>query len=349
MNQPHLVSELDTSYTINSDNNHNIITPISPEPNHLELHDTTSVGGCNLQSPTAFCHHDYSTMPTFEDILSGTSQAPYSRVAFASFLKKIHSLENLEFLIHSNYYLLNISNTENQYHQDHEIQSRSIWDLLYKNFISLDSPKEVNIPYEIKNELLTIHQLDQLPSFELISNTMIIIKDLLRDAYLQFVSSVKRSSINENYKFQQQNHNHNSQFQQANHLPTPQYEISDPGVETFSPLDNTRSVSPLSYTQESITTSPNKAGEQVLPIPRSTGNIVTGLKSDESLITEEFVVDEDCCYSSSNSATTNSAAGGDSKKSSVSSEKSSNKNSISEVSKKIAGKLKWRRLSSNSS
>lgn len=341
MTQLDTMTGLDTTgYDIKCDNNHNIITPISPEPKNLELHSSS-----NSQSPFLNYQneHPHNIVPSYEDVLSGISQAPYSRVAFANFLKKIHSLENLEFLIHSNYYLLI---------QNDEIQSRSIWDLLYKNYISLESPKEVNIPYEYKDELLNIYQQGALPSFELISNTMIIIKDLLRDAYLQFISSVKRhSSINENYKFQQQqNYNHQQQqqhhHQQQNLLPTPQYEVSDPGVEVFSPLDNTRSVSPLSYTQDSPIS--NSHNNNNLPIPRSTDG-----KSAESLITQDqYIVDEECCYSSNSlvgTTTTTDYSTTDSKKSSVSSGKSINKNSISEVSKKIAGKFKWRRMSSNSS
>ncbi|CCH43554.1 Axin-1 [Wickerhamomyces ciferrii] len=291
-----------------TDNNHNIITPISPEPKNLQLHHQP-------KSPSV-CS-TFELLPSYEEVLSGNSPAPYSRVAFANFLKKIHSLENLEFLIQSNNYLLS----------EFEKEKSLIWDHLYINFISNDSPKEVNIPFEYKDEFFKYFQIGELPSNELISNTMIIIKDLLRDAFFQFLNSTKKTiNLNENYKFISNNSS----------LPTPTY---DEGVEEFSPLENTsRSGSPLSYTDETTNTnSTTNSSTNFSKPPRSSTSFA--IKSSDSLNSScEFVIDSKKSSISSNKSVS-SASGG----------LTSNKNSISEVSKKIAGKLKWRRSSTNSS
>lgn len=205
-------------------------------------------------------------------------------------------------------------------------KKQNIWEFLYQNFISLESPKEVNIPYEYKDQLVSVFNKNEIPNDELISNTMIIIKDLLRDAYLQFIQSVKKQQqkiINEDFQFH------------TTSLPTPKYEELNPTDCSISSNNSpNRSISPLSYSE--LTFQQTNISGNLTSIPRS--EVLTP--------SEDFNEWKNCgvVEEKKNSLSSNSSGSVP-----LINIKTTKSNSISEVSKKIAGKLKWRRLSSNSS
>lgn len=269
-------------------------------------------------SPAAGEVFNSSTVPSFEAVLSGQSQAPYSRVAFSDFLKRVHCSENLEFLIISNQLITTDAMDLQQ--QEHT------WHFIYATFISSDSPKEVNIPHDLKDQLFECFDADVLPTSELITRTMLSIKDLLRDAYVQFIQNIKKQQRGSQYFTDRVNENYCL-------LPTPTDESPKDNRRisgNFSPLEpqsgvSSRCVSPLSNCDVEVT----RDYPRSTPIPRSVGPE----DSESSAV-----------YSSGDESN---------KKDSVSSQRSTGtkNSSFSESSglKKFAGKFRWRRLSSNSS
>jgi hypothetical protein len=269
---------------------------------------------CVFQTPLSPAPGDHSantSAPSFESILSGKSVSPFSRVAFADFLRKIHCSENLEFLISADNYLTTTDDTTRKH----------LWHYIYTNFISTYSLKEVNIPHDVRATLNGYFENDALPCDGVIIHSMNVIKELLRDAYFQFIQHVRRLKRDSYFS-----DTANSEVVDENYslFPTPTDEEGPSTLRRMSehdPLDtrlpSARCVSPLS------------ASEMVLIdvrqriIPRSSDAID---------------------YSSDDSRE---------KKDSVSSSKSLNtKNSSFTEStglKKLAGKFRWRRMSSNSS
>lgn len=260
-----------------------------------------------IQTPLSPAPGDRSantSAPSFESILSGKSIAPFSRIAFLDFLRKIHCSENLEFLMTADSYLTTLNDPSTRKH---------IWHYIYTNYISTYALKEVNIPHDTRSKLTDYFETDTLPKDCDIVECMMIIKELLRDAYFQFIQHAKRQSLSERF------------FSEYSILPSPSDEDipRSHGRRTSEhpcPLDlnapvSERSISPIEVT-EVIDVRPRE-------VPRSTD-------TDESS-GEEYR----------------------DKKNSLSSNKSiSTKNSSFSEGyglKKLAGKFKWRRMSSNSS
>lgn len=254
-------------------------------------------------SPAPGDHSANTSAPSFESILSGKSIAPFSRVAFADFLRKIHCSENLEFLISADNFLTTTDN----------LTRKHLWHYIYTNFISTYALKEVNIPHELRSQLNGVFEADEVPCENLMVHSMMVIKELLRDAYFQFVQQVKRQQTDQYF-------DHFSLLS----FPTEE-DVADGGrrmsghcpLET--PLPSTRCVSPL-FVGESAAELVDVRNKI---IPRS--EAVLEDSSDE--------------YRD--------------KKYSLTSNKSvSTKNSSFSESyglKKLAGKFRWRRMSSNSS
>jgi hypothetical protein len=315
-----------------------LTTPLSPPPEELELYNEDS----------AMIDDDESVIanpPSFETLLSGLSKAPYSRVSFMSYLKTIHCSENLEFLIDSNQYVLTTKKYQSTLNQETDArfyefiqnERNQLWTYIFKQFISHDSPKEVNIQSDLKDQLTFHFHSNSLPPVALIETTMISIKDLLRDSYFQFISHVKRSNpqLHLHFSYQTQNSRKPSFIndrvdQNYSLLPPSTEDLLPHGIRRFS-----EHCSPLESTAIMDYDEGNRAQS-----PLST---VINTESSASSNNSEFPSTGHPTIEISGHSYDNSSTEDLSKK---------NKNSFSEAStnlKKFAGKLRWRRMSSNSS
>lgn len=188
------------------------------------------------------------SIPQFQEIVDGTSQAPYSRVQFLEFARKQHCSENLEFIINAKVYLQNqITNSPQQ--------NLNFWRFLYDRFLSTDSPHEINLNHELKCQL----DPDSLPTTQLINNIISSLELLLLDSYKQFISSINNTSKKNNSpnlpKVSIETPTPtphpavvNSQQQQTQiRLPSRTNSTSSTNNSPFdSPITPTRSVSPMS-------------------------------------------------------------------------------------------------------
>lgn len=249
----------------------------------------------------------HTTAPSFESILSGKSMAPFSRVAFAGFLRKIHCSENLEFLISSDNYLTCTTDATRKH----------LWHYIYTNFISTYALKEVNIPHDIRAQLNAHFDSDTLPQTDLVVSAMTVIKELLRDAYFQFIQSARRQCSNSPLF-------HDRANEDFTLLPSPMDECDCPGgtlghCQLESSFPSTRCVSPLSVSDVTFVDVRQET------IPRSSVAVAA----------------EDVLYEYR-----------DKKGSATSTKSESTKSSSLSESyglKKFAGKFRWRRMSSNCS
>lgn len=344
MSQSTVAQEVVIPYSESGTLSTEFLTPLSPS------NDSTHAHFCDNLQP-----------PSFESILSGTSQSPYSRVAFSDFLRKIHCSENLEFLLNSNQYLIS-SNAKGEY--DHEL--KQLWFLIYTNHISSDGLKEVNIPHDLKEDLTQHFEQDKLPSASLMEQTMISVKELLRDGYVQFIQSVRRvhynDRVNENYSLlpSPTEELHSPFPSMLSQIPHPtslpesfQHQHERKRSESCSPLnptnDGSRCVSPLSNSELSL----HQRNSQLSLHHQHLNTIKTQMQNGSEEVIPRSVEEEfepetrpafhngDAVTSSTNSSDTE--FGG---------KRARAKSSIGEASiglKKFAGKFRWRRMSSNSS
>jgi hypothetical protein len=122
---------------------------------------------------------NYQTAPSLETILNDDSDGPFSRQKFVEFLTNRHCLEPLEFIMDSKSY-------EKLYLQpshNHE-ELEALWHNIVVTYLRLDSPKELNIPCEMREKL---HD-GGLPHPSELRPTMDIAKELIKDnAYMAFI------------------------------------------------------------------------------------------------------------------------------------------------------------------
>lgn len=154
----------------------------------------------NSTSPTTSLSSNGSfKLPSLNDILSNMAPEPYSLKNFSVFVKQNHCLEILEFIKSVDVYGQYFNNNSN-----HLLKQQ--WDYILNTFIRVNSPMEINLPCNIRDDLLTKlwnqHQ-PLLPSC--FNNAVDLVKDLMKEnVYLPFISSAKH--FNEQQQQQQQQH-----------------------------------------------------------------------------------------------------------------------------------------------
>ncbi|ODV95987.1 hypothetical protein PACTADRAFT_80065 [Pachysolen tannophilus NRRL Y-2460] len=189
-----LSSSLDTSTTLNNKSNENV---------------AYQDGGLLVEDE----------IPPLELVLAGSSSSPYSRNNFAKFLLNRHCLENLEFYLE----------IERFQQLSHPIEKEYSWKFLSSNFIEADSPKEVNLPSSVKNELVS----SLIPTNEALEEATKVIVNLLHDGYVEFTSSKIRE------------HNESLQKQSSDKSISEYYYLASPSTQQSQPQSQSKSQSQL--------------------------------------------------------------------------------------------------------
>lgn len=125
--------------------------------------------------------------PSLDDILENKSAQPYSLSSFIGFLAHNHCLETLEFTLDVAKYadLFYSSETSPE-------SLQLMWRSIIDTYIRTDSPKELNLPAEVKSSLT----LATKPSPLLLHSTVDMVKDMMKeDAYLSFINAAKCSKM----------------------------------------------------------------------------------------------------------------------------------------------------------
>lgn len=141
-------------------------------------------------APVPYSCHAIKSMlgkyPSLEDILNDKSAYPYNLTAFVGFLSQNHCLETIEFIL-----------DVQKYKQAHEKSFNSIdvlvmmWQRIINTYIQTDSPKELNLPSEVKAKLMALNS-DPPPEPACFDEAVLHVKDIMKEnAYRPFIVSVK--------------------------------------------------------------------------------------------------------------------------------------------------------------
>ena len=121
--------------------------------------------------------------PTLEEVLDRRTLSPFSLADFAGYLENFHCQENLEFILG----LREIEGTQEQ------IQIPVLWNNLYHRFVLNSAPLEVNLPFNIKTQLLKSDpSFGVIPDLQLFEETQKVVLEVLRDSFSDYLRYIKK-------------------------------------------------------------------------------------------------------------------------------------------------------------
>ncbi|KAL8733340.1 MAG: hypothetical protein Q9166_002164 [cf. Caloplaca sp. 2 TL-2023] len=129
--------------------------------------------------------------PTLSDVLSNSSSPPWTLSAFTAYLSQNHCLENLEFTMDAERYrdryrvVAEQMNGKPMSADSKECNYiRMLWKRLMDAYIIPDGPREINIPSDVRESLLSLPNDSAPPSPEELDAAAKIIYDLMEESVL---------------------------------------------------------------------------------------------------------------------------------------------------------------------
>ncbi|KAL8798453.1 MAG: hypothetical protein Q9223_007913 [Gallowayella weberi] len=129
--------------------------------------------------------------PTLSDVLSNSSPPPWTLSAFTAYLSQNHCLENLEFTMDAERYrdryrvVAEQMNGKPMGAESKECNYiRMLWKRLMDAYITPDGPREINIPSDVRESLLSLPNDSAPPSPEELDAAAKIIYDLMEESVL---------------------------------------------------------------------------------------------------------------------------------------------------------------------
>jgi hypothetical protein len=149
----------------------------------------------NIPSP-------HGRKPNLSEILNNTAPPPYTLTSFMAFLSQNHCLENLEFTMDASRYRKHYSKMVNR-HPGSPISPLSdecayvlmLWRRLIDAYIRESGPREVNLPAEVRDNLLSLSESYVPPHPSALESAVSKIYELMEESVLvSFLNSVSPQS-----------------------------------------------------------------------------------------------------------------------------------------------------------
>ncbi|KAE9377792.1 regulator of G protein signaling superfamily [Stipitochalara longipes BDJ] len=139
--------------------------------------------------------------PTLQEVLSNTAPPPWTISAFTAYLSQNHCLETLEFTIEADRYTKQYQemvgrdpNTPVSPQTPDFSNVRILWQKLLDNYITPNAPREVNLPSDIRDHLLSLPCTDLPPDPIALEPAVKIVYELMDESVLvPFLNSVAPS------------------------------------------------------------------------------------------------------------------------------------------------------------
>ncbi|KAL2018624.1 hypothetical protein VTK56DRAFT_527 [Thermocarpiscus australiensis] len=146
-----------------------------------------------LMPPASACSSAASP-PSLRDILTNSAQPPYTLGAFMAFLSQNHCLETLEFTMDAERYrtaYLEFITEAAVGAEDGNEHVCSLWAKLMHAYIFPCGPREVNLPADVRDRLLSLPAMAVPPNPSELDEAARIIYELMNDSVLgPFLTSV---------------------------------------------------------------------------------------------------------------------------------------------------------------
>ncbi|KAI9761173.1 MAG: hypothetical protein M4579_001220 [Chaenotheca gracillima] len=141
---------------------------------------------------TAHC----SRWPTLSEVLSNTAPPPWTLTAFMAYLSQNHCLETLEFTMDAGRYRSHYNEMavlENGSSQGRDFV-RMLWQRLLDAYITQNGPREVNLPSNVRDRILSLPNDFAPPPPEVLDTAVKIVYELMEESVLvPFLNSASRS------------------------------------------------------------------------------------------------------------------------------------------------------------
>ncbi|KAH8772167.1 hypothetical protein BGZ57DRAFT_764418 [Hyaloscypha finlandica] len=139
--------------------------------------------------------------PTLQEVLSNTAPPPWTISAFTAYLSQNHCLETLEFTIEANRYTKQYRDMVQKdpitplSPQTPDFGNvRNLWQKLLDNYVTPNAPREVNLPSDIRDHLLSLPCADLPPDPIALEPAVKIVYELMDESVLvPFLNSVAPS------------------------------------------------------------------------------------------------------------------------------------------------------------
>ena len=138
--------------------------------------------------------------PTLQDVLSNSAPPPWTLSAFTAYLSQNHCLENLEFTTDANRYRERYAKTippkgSSRTADPSEVKYvKMLWQRLLDAYIMSDGSREINIPSDVRERILSIKYSNTPPRPEVLTEAIQIIYNLMEESVLvNFLNDVPSS------------------------------------------------------------------------------------------------------------------------------------------------------------
>lgn len=149
----------------------------------------------------------YPQRPTLPDVLSNSAPPPWTLSAFTAYLSQNHCLENLEFTMDAERYrekYESLNKGSRQPTLEDARYTRMLWQRLIDAYITPDGPREINIPSNVRDTLLSLPNTTTPPEPEELESAVKIIYNLMEESVLiSFLNEVPPSGHHNSSQSQQ--------------------------------------------------------------------------------------------------------------------------------------------------
>ncbi|KAI1260857.1 RGS domain-containing protein [Xylariaceae sp. FL1019] len=169
----------------------------SPElsPTSSDLEDWDAETAMDLSRPPSWViprtGSPFINPPTLQDILTDTAPQPWTLSAFMAYLSQNHCLETLEFILDAGRYRVAYSGATQPgcFGIEHLC---ALWEKIIEAYIVPGSPREVNIPYPVRDHLIQLPCSPASPASPAeLEEAVHIVRELMNDSVLvPFLESV---------------------------------------------------------------------------------------------------------------------------------------------------------------
>ena len=160
-----------------------------------------SITHSNTSMQTSSDLYSIPSRPTLADVLSNSTSPPWTLSAFTAYLSQNHCLENLEFTMDAERYRQKYDEAVAEMHGTPMGTNcepctflRNLWQRLLNAYIIPDGAREINIPSNIRDRLLSLPNHTSPPEPDVLEAAVKIIFDLMEESVLvSFLNEVPSS------------------------------------------------------------------------------------------------------------------------------------------------------------